>query len=597
MALRTVVYCRKSSSDKDEKQIHSITRQQEDIREYFEKNMRAETDESKRLVCDFKFGKDFFYEDESAKIAGRKQFNKMIEILKKNKFDVLLCTELSRLSRNPIDNGAVVDLLDEKGKAKITHLKEVRTMDKTFKVTPTDKFTLSLFLSVAKYENDQRAKNTQSGIKSRKKAGATTNLAPLGYLNAGTEKGKKWVEKDGDNFDKARELWDLLLSGSYILKDIYKEARAMGLTNYKGKGKRGKAGDSTMREMFNSRYYTGKIKVIEDGKEVWKDGNHPEMVSKPEFEQAQLILQKLGYKHAKIDKAPDIGKIIQEIALSGIYTKKTDDGEEHASIVSEVKTRYTCIRCKHRYYSKEPKECPECSTAITPDTKITSHRRFYHYTQDKDKKDSITLKVIVGLLERELENIYISDKLFTVLRKQLYTLWLKKNEFYKQRKNGLRHDIDKLEKKLEDLITTIHTEEGESDKTVQEERELVKKRLQERIVDKNEELEDIGSEYEDTFERAWHSLQVLRDAKMILAPETPFEPKKQLVLSLISNLIFHKDSIEVVWHKPFNLLAKSKIAQNKRGDKNTNSSGSISNGSRGRTRTDDQLVNSQLLYH
>lgn len=66
---------------------------------------------------------------------------------------------------------------------------------------------------------------------------------------------------------------------------------------------------------------------------------------------------------------------------------------------------------------------------------------------------------------------------------------------------------------------------------------------------------------------------------MILAPETPFEPKKQLVLSLISNLIFHKDKIEVVWHKPFNLLAKSKIDQNKRGGKNTNSSGQISNGS------------------
>lgn len=179
--LRTIIYMRKSSEDETEKQAESIHRQRRDIEAYLERN--AMEDEMTRLdVRD----EDIHHEDASAKKLGRKEFTKVIEKIKKGQglYKVLLCTELTRLSRNPIDNGTVVSLLDDREKdTENKYLEQVRTLDQIFRSNPTDKFTLSLFLSVAKFENDMRAKNTSSGMQNRKSQGATTNRAPFGYIN------------------------------------------------------------------------------------------------------------------------------------------------------------------------------------------------------------------------------------------------------------------------------------------------------------------------------------------------------------------------------------------------------------------------------
>jgi DNA invertase Pin-like site-specific DNA recombinase len=171
---------RKSSEDETEKQAESIIRQKRDIASYLERN--ALDDEMNRLDVR---EEDIHHEDVSAKKLGRKEFTKVVEKIKKGRglYKVLLCTELTRLSRNPIDNGTVVSLMDDREEKNDRYLEQVRTLDQTFRANPTDKFTLSLFLSVAKFENDMRAKNTSSGMQNRKSQGATTNRAPCGYIN------------------------------------------------------------------------------------------------------------------------------------------------------------------------------------------------------------------------------------------------------------------------------------------------------------------------------------------------------------------------------------------------------------------------------
>lgn len=89
----------------------------------------------------------------------------MIADIKKKKYDVLLSHEPSRLSRNPIDTGVLTYILDEE------YLLMIRTLTSTFENTPTDKFTLSLFLTVSKFENDTRGANTSSGMQNQKSKG------------------------------------------------------------------------------------------------------------------------------------------------------------------------------------------------------------------------------------------------------------------------------------------------------------------------------------------------------------------------------------------------------------------------------------------
>lgn len=111
MPLRTIVYTRKSTKDEDEKQVNSLYRQKSDADHYFERHERAETDPERKLIWAAAEGVDWFYEDASAKRVGRRKFNQMLTLIRKNKFDVLWCTDLTRLSRNVVDTAQLVQEL------------------------------------------------------------------------------------------------------------------------------------------------------------------------------------------------------------------------------------------------------------------------------------------------------------------------------------------------------------------------------------------------------------------------------------------------------------------------------------------------------
>jgi len=422
----------------------------------------------------------------------------------------LLCTELSRLARNPVDGGVIVSLLDTrigKNKRKYTYLKEIRTLDKKFKTISTDKFTLSLFLSISKYENDIRASNTSSGMNNQKEKGKTTNIAPLGYLNIGNKKGDKEVTQDGKNFEICRDLWEMLLSEKYSLKDIYAYARSTSLTTYRGKGRRTIPDSSTIKNMFSNKYFAGYVPNLNEKDErIWNEGIHPQMVTDEEFTQAQIILKKLGNKHAKIEKAIDVADIIKALAISGIHNN--DDGKP-CSIGYSERTRYTCIKCKHKYYRKEV--CDKCNTPRTKNTKEYKIQSFVHFLKDaktRKKRDSISLKTIIPQLEKQLTQLYISERMFTVLKKLLYTKWEEKNKSYLKEKKALYKRRDELEKnlgKIEASIIVGTEQNGElAIKSVKEEHQMVL-----------DALEKISDDYEDTFDKALQSLLVFKDYKNI----------------------------------------------------------------------------------
>ncbi|MCC7196852.1 recombinase family protein [Candidatus Peregrinibacteria bacterium] len=548
MALRLAVYLRKSSKDREDKQAHSIERQRRDIDDYLEKHEKFEDNPLKKLI--FNSDNDLFYEDASAKFPGRERFNQMVNIIQKRKYDVLLCTDFSRLSRNAIDNGVVVQLLED------CHLKEIRSLDKAFTTSPTDIFMLSMLLMISKYENDQRALNTSSGMSNRRASGATTFKAPMGYINCGEEKGKRWVESDGENFIKVRRLWELFLMGTYTVEALKNEAVILGVTVLRSKGKRFSPTLSTIRNMLSNRYYLGEIKQTDkNGFETWIKGQHEAMVDLDEFEKIQYILQKSGYKHIKLDRAPNIIEIIKAIAVSGVYSIKDSTGHTRpASLLYENKTRYICSQCKYRFSSNKPKSCPKCNTEFNKSTKVLVDERFSHYTQDRKKKDSVKVSVIIDFLERELMKLTISEGLFQVLRKQLYTLWLEKHKTVGESRKKLKVTIEKLEEERGDLYRKKFVEEGSSNDV-----KFAIKSVEKELGEQEQLLEDLKEKHEEDFDRAWQSLQVLRDAKEILGSKIEFEPKKRLLLSLVSSLVFYKDKIEVIWQKPFDVLVKKGI--------------------------------------
>ena len=549
MALRTVIYLRRSS-DTEDKQQHSIDRQKREIKGFLEKHNHIASAKEK-LKCNLE--EDLYWEDASAKKRGRVEFNKMLRKIEKKKYDVLLCVELTRLSRNAVDTGSIVQLLEEK------YLQQVRTLDKVFTTTPTDKFTLALFLSVSKYENDQRAVNTSSGMQNQTSKGHTTGKAPMGYLNKGEKKGGKSVDTDPTCWKELRAIWDMVLAGNKV-KDAYREAIKKGLTITKKDGIRKAPGEETVRGMLRNRYYAGEVSgKDENGQKIWYAGLHEAMVTEEEFSKAQIMLQKHGYKSSEVIKEINLGRIISEIAVSGIYTYKG----KPTKISYEEKIRYHCSHCKHRYYSAIPKPCSKCSTEVNEKTRLEPTERFAHlfYKDNKtnrpNKKDSVKADVVIKRIKQELSTLHITEPIFQVLRRGLYTEWLKEKKAYQKNRKQF---IDQIEKLEEERLNLTEKQYQESQESKQNDLALLIERKAEQIEELEEKRDELKERIEETFEKAWETLQVLRDAKDILTPTGDFEPKKRILISLASNLKIHKDRVEIEWKKPFDKLAQSSVS-------------------------------------
>lgn len=585
MALRTVIYARKSSKDTDEKQVNSIPRQKDDLASYLKKSEVLVDDPAHKLVFDL--DKDLFFEDASAKIVGRPIFNTMIQAIKKKKYDVLLCTDLTRLSRNAVDNGTLVQLLED------CDVKEIRSLDHRFTNSPTEKFTLGLLLSISKYENDQRAVNTASGMRHQRKKGVTTYKAPLGYINCGNKKNEKWVEADPESFDKCIELWNLFLTDSYSLRDLKAHANSIGVTLSR-KGQRVSPSLMTIRGMLSNPYYKGLLKDHdENGQETWIEGNQQAMISESQFEKAQMLLQKRGYKYAKMDKAPSLAEILKAIMVSGIYTVKRKEGKEvRAPILYSEKTRYTCSNCKKRYYSALPSSCKDCSTMVNEDTKIEHHYRLEHLLQDGSKKNSMKFEVVEEWLKKGLDKLYITEGFFNVIKKRLFTLWLKREKQITKSRQSINAKIESLQTEKTKVYRKSFEDNADPASV-----DMVVKKIEDDLEVEEDRLEELKEKFEEEFEVTWLKVQVLRAAKDIMIPNSDFEPKKRLLLSLISNLVLFEDRLEIEWKTPFDKAVKLNLKESKGGAGPTECLGESLNGSPGWIRTNDQAINSRLLYH
>lgn len=433
---------------------------------------------------------------------------------------------------------------------------------------------MTLFLTIAKYENDQRAENVKSGMKYVRKKGGTVGRAPAGYLNRGEKKGEKYVIEDPENFQKCRELWEMLLSEAYTLQQIFNRKDELAIYHL-WKGKRRLVSNTTIRKMFSSWYYAGRLEFFDEqtGEKSFLNGNQPAMVTESEFQTAQLILQKLGHKHAKIDRAYDVGDLIKSIAVSGILTVEKADGTKvPAPVLYENRTRLTCSKCKHRFYAPH-NACAKCSTTITPNTHRSVIKRLYYSQRDRR---SIPLQRVIDWLTRELDKLCISDNQFLALKERLYHHWLDKAKQYKQALSQVNRKIKKLDNELSNLKRKkFDPQVNDADK---KDIPFAITKVQEDKRNEMDAKEKLQQDHEEDFELAWHRLQVLHDAKQVLNEQGEFEPKKAILLSLCSNLIVYPDRIEVQWRKPFDRLAQSDIDKSTDGSKRDKSGESVAIG-------------------
>ncbi len=259
------LYARKST-DTEDKQVQSLDDQVKYMKEIAKR-------EGLRIVG------DPIRESQSAKRPDvRPKFKALLQEIEDGKIDGIICWKLDRLSRNPTDSGRIQQLSQD------WKLQHIQTAEKSY--FPEDNaIVFSVEASMSNQYIRELATNTKRGMLSKAEKGDKPGVPPIGYLN---DKLNKVIVEDPVNFKLIRILWDKMLTGTYSMAQIADIAEFDLNIKTPVRGKTGgkPIAYSSLCVMFKNPFYKGKLMF--NGTEY--QGNQPPIVSEPEFERVQQII-------------------------------------------------------------------------------------------------------------------------------------------------------------------------------------------------------------------------------------------------------------------------------------------------------------------
>ncbi len=331
--IKYFLYARKSTEQED-RQVLSIDSQRGELEELAKR-------EKLQIV-------ERLEESYSAKAPGREIFNTIIKRIENGEAEGIITWHPNRLSRNSVDTGNLVYLMDQ------NKLLEIRTPGQTFRNTPNDKFLLNLLCSQAKLENDNKGMDVKRGLRRKVEMGWNPGLAPSGYLNTpDREKGYKIIENDPLRFHLIKKAWELMLTGSYsppkILAILNNE---WGYRTVKRKRVGGvPLSLSGLYRIFNSKFYAG---ILVSKRKEYK-GVHEPMVTIEEYERVQLLLRGGPTTRPKTHTFAYSG-MIRCAECGCVYTAQTKTKFIKCDKTQRSYTYYNCTRRK-KYVTCSQRTC------------------------------------------------------------------------------------------------------------------------------------------------------------------------------------------------------------------------------------------------
>jgi DNA invertase Pin-like site-specific DNA recombinase/ACT domain-containing protein len=275
--LRYVLYARKSSED-DSKQVRSIDDQVLDCRRL-----------QKKLGLNVV---EVITETKSAKKPGlRKEFDRMLKGIKANKYDAILCWNPNRLSRNMLESGIIIDMLDD------YILKDIRFHSHEFTNNTNGKMMLGMLFVFSKEYSDSLSDSVNRGIQGNLREGKSGGTPKLGYTR---NEVSSYYDRN-EFYDAIEEAWRMRLNGSSV-REITDYLIAQGV-HRKTKNIRNqrilKPTHSTVANMFHDPFYYGILLQSRQTTDLREVTNFKPMIDKDTYD----AVQALGYGRTK-DTAP-----------------------------------------------------------------------------------------------------------------------------------------------------------------------------------------------------------------------------------------------------------------------------------------------------
>ena len=431
--IKYFLYARKSSESED-RQIQSIDDQINRLKE---------------LASDLNLDiKKIYTEAKSAKKPNnRPLFDEMIQRIENDEADGILCWQINRLSRNPIDSGKLSWLLQQ------GILKSIQTIDRQY--LPDDNVILfSVEAGSANQYILDLKKNVKRGQESKLAKGWLPCFAPQGYLNSRIkEKGENDILKDPERFPLIRKMWDLMLTGNYTPPQILEIANnEWGYRTRKTKRSGGNPlSRSGIYRIFTNIFYTGIIEY--SGRQY--GGKHEPMITLEEYDRVQKLLGRKGRLRPKTHKFAFTG-FIRCAECGCLYTAETKT--KFIKSTGELRD-YTYYHCTHR---KKDINCSQRTAIKDKDLEIQIEKEIEKYTilpeflhwalEGLNKKNDNEIEERTKVYEMQHKTLVQTQKELDELTKMRYRLLIDDETFLKEQKE-LQAKIAQLKGKLRETET------------------------------------------------------------------------------------------------------------------------------------------------
>ncbi|MBO5870358.1 MAG: recombinase family protein [Clostridia bacterium] len=477
--IKKAVFYGRVSSDRQEREGFSIPAQTKLAQQYAKEN-------NINIVAEF-------IEAETAKKAGRAEFNKMIAYLKKHKnVNIILVEKTDRLYRNLKD----YVIIDELGEVEIHFFKEGNILSSNSK--SQDKFMHGIRVLMAKNYIDNLSEEIRKGLKEKAEQGFYPSKAPVGYKNKVLESGRRIIVTDPATAPFVKQAFELYGTGRYTYTSTAKKLSEDGfrINGHKCTAK-------NIERILNNPFYFG---VFEYRGKFYSDARHEPLITKEQF----LIVQRL--LSAKYPTKPQK----REFAYNGL------------------------IRCSN------------CGCQLVGELKKGKYI-YYHCTNSKKldvSKPSMRQERIEELFADFLKKLSMPVEEFERLKETVKEFINQGCEYIEQKNTENKRRIDVLNRRLnklyDDKIDGIIT-----DDFYYEKRDEWQKELDELCF----AFEQTATSSRTLIDSAEIIIELSKDAHSLFLRQSPKE-KAELMKLLTIELLFDGQNLIITPHSAFANLIK-----------------------------------------
>ncbi len=417
MKLKAVSYCRVSSKEQEETG-YSLPSQVKLMEEYADRK-------------EFQIAKVFSIAESASGAKQRVVFAEMMDYLKKNKINILLCEKVDRLTRNFKEGVLINDWVEESLERQIHFVKQNLVIHKNAK--SDEKFRWDIEIVLAKKYISNLSEEVKKGQKEKLAQGWLPTKPPIGYKTVG-EKGHKIHVIDQATAPFVKRMFELYGSGNYsmnaVIETLYKE----GFRTRSGR----KMVKSVIESILNNPFYYG---AMEWNDEVFPNGSHEPLITKELFEKVKDI--RFGKKTPHFNR--------HEFQFRKMFVC----GECQGTITAEIQKGIVYYHCNHYKNCSQKKYATEKELedklfgvfkffeTITPEEaeEIKSKIKDNHAQEIEYKENTIrSLNDRYNLLQKRLDTLY-DDRLDEKITSERWEL---KNKEIIDEQASLLEQINKL---------------------------------------------------------------------------------------------------------------------------------------------------------